>query len=71
MRMSLRLSCAMILAATLCGACSGDASAPSREENSELDTAAEMLNRAPETLSNIGDGAAQNSNSAPEPGTDR
>ena len=46
------LACGPFLLALLLGAC-GTRTAPSAEENRQLDNAAEMLDAAPETLGNI------------------
>jgi len=46
------LACGPFLLALLLGAC-GDRTAPSAEENRQLDNAAEMLDEAPQTLGNI------------------
>lgn len=41
----------------LAAACGRDTAAPSAEQNRELNGAAEMLNKAPDSLSNVDDSA--------------
>jgi hypothetical protein len=49
-------ACGPFLLALLLAAC-GNGTSPSAEENRQLDNAAEMLDAAPQTLSNIDDNA--------------
>ena len=51
-----RLACGPFLLALMLAAC-GNGTKPSAEENRELDNAAEMLDAAPQMLSNIDENA--------------
>lgn len=48
-------------ALALVSACGSGPEAPSTEQNRQMDEAAEMLNQAPDSLSNIDDSAVRNS----------
>lgn len=45
----------LVAALLLCAGCGNEAGAPSAEQNRDMDQAAEMLNKAPDSLSNIDD----------------
>ena len=60
------LACGPFLLALALASC-GDRSAPSEEENRQLDNAAEMLDAAPNELANIDENGLGNSDDKPIP----
>lgn len=53
----------------LAAACQGETDAPSAEQNRDMDRAAEMLDKAPDSLSQVDDGGLL-AEQEPESGTD-